>query len=97
MTAAIKAVNRTALPFFEPQMNTVCHELHFRTESSVKSFMELSQGLNHIWNQSKKVSLLVDTAKAGFGKTRKEIKGLVEKVAREKGVLKKQRVSDGWF
>ena len=42
-------------------------------------------------------NFLVDTAKAGFGKTRKEIKALIEKVAREKGVLKKQKVSDGWF
>ena len=40
---------------------------------------------------------LVDTAKAGFGNTRKEIRALVEKVACENGVLKKQKESDGWF
>ena len=42
-------------------------------------------------------NFLVDTAKAGLGKTRKEIKALVTKVAREKGVLKKKKVTDGWF
>ena len=42
-------------------------------------------------------NFLVDTAKAGFGKTRKEVKALVTKVAREKGVLKKEKVTDGWF
>jgi len=40
---------------------------------------------------------LVDTAKAGYGKSRKEFKGLVKKVARDKVVLKKLKVTDGWF
>ena len=48
--------------------------------------------------EEKELSLfLVDTAKAGYGKSRKEVKGLVEKVARDKGVLKKSKVTDGWF
>ena len=43
--------------------------------------------------EEKELSLfLIDTAKAGYGKTRKEVKGLVEKVARDKGVLKKSKV-----
>ncbi len=42
-------------------------------------------------------SFLVDVAKAGHGKTRKQVKTIVEGVAREKGVLKKDRVSDGWW
>ena len=33
----------------------------------------------------------------GYGKPRKEVKGLVEKVSREKGVLKKSKVSNGWL
>jgi len=40
---------------------------------------------------------LVDTAKTGYGKSQKEVKGLVEKVARDKRVLKKLKVTDGWF
>jgi len=31
----------------------------------------------------------------GYGKTRKQIKGMVEKVATEKGILKKKTISDG--
>jgi len=33
----------------------------------------------------------------GYGKPQKEVKGLVEKVSREKGVLKKLKVSNGWL
>ena len=33
----------------------------------------------------------------GYPKTRREVKGIAESVAREKGVLKKSRISDGWF
>lgn len=47
--------------------------------------------------ESELSNFLVDTAKAGFGKTRNEIKALVTKVAQEKGVLKKEKVTDGWF
>ena len=39
---------------------------------------------------------LVEVAKAGYGKTRKQVKALVEKVAREKN-LRSHRVSDGWW
>ena len=33
----------------------------------------------------------------GYGKTRKQIKAVAETVAREKGMLQKERISDGWF
>ena len=33
----------------------------------------------------------------GYGKTRKQIKNIAESVAREKGVLRCSRISDGWF
>ena len=47
--------------------------------------------------EEKELSLfLVDVAKAGYGKFQKEVKGLVEKVARDKGVLKESKVTDGW-
>ena len=43
-------------------------------------------------------SFLVDVAKAGYGKTRKQIMGLAESVARDKGRMTGQkRISDGWF
>jgi len=33
----------------------------------------------------------------GYGKTKKLIKNMVESAARDKGVLRKGRISDGWF
>ena len=33
----------------------------------------------------------------GFGKTRKQIKGIAEKVATEKKVLRKDKITNGWF
>ena len=35
-------------------------------------------------------------AEVGFGKTRKQIKAMIEQTAREKQLLRKQ-ISDGWF
>ena len=40
---------------------------------------------------------LVEVAKAGYGKSRSQIKGLAEAVAREKATLRKKKISDGWF
>ena len=43
-------------------------------------------------------SFLVDVAKAGYGKTRKQIMGLAESVARDKGrMMGQKKISDGWF
>ena len=36
-------------------------------------------------------------ADIGFGKTRKQIKSMVEKIAREKSLLRKNKMSDRWF
>ena len=33
----------------------------------------------------------------GYGKTKKQIKHMVESAARDKGVLRKERISDGWL
>ena len=41
---------------------------------------------------------LVDVAKAGYGKSRKQIMSIAENVARDKGVLKKdKKVLHGWY
>ena len=42
-------------------------------------------------------NFLVDFAKAGYGKSRSQIKGLSERVALDKAVLKGKKISDGWF
>ena len=43
------------------------------------------------------VNFIEEVAEVGFGKTRKQIKAMVEQTAREKQVLRKQKISDGWF
>ena len=43
------------------------------------------------------VNFIEEVTKVGFGKTRKQIKAMVEQTAREKQALRKQKISDGWF
>lgn len=40
---------------------------------------------------------LTTTSKAGYGKTRRQVMNIVQCVAKEKGVLRKERISSGWF
>ena len=40
---------------------------------------------------------VVDVAKAGYRKSRKQIIAIAENVAKDKGVLKKDKVSYGWY
>jgi len=40
---------------------------------------------------------LQTTAEVGYGKTRKQVMNIVESTAREKGLLRKHRIRDGWF
>ena len=42
-------------------------------------------------------AFLMEVAKVGYGKTQKEVKLIVEAVAREKRVLRGEKISDGWF
>ena len=39
----------------------------------------------------------IETASVGCGQTRKQIMTIAENVAKDKGVLKKDRISQGWF
>ena len=40
---------------------------------------------------------LIQAAESGYGKTSKQVKAIDENVAREKNVLRSERVSDGWW
>ena len=40
---------------------------------------------------------VVDACELGYGKTRHQVKGIVEKVAVEKGTLRSTHVTDGWW
>ena len=43
------------------------------------------------------VEYLLDANKVGYGKTRRQVKVIVDRVATEKGVLRSARISDGWW
>lgn len=47
--------------------------------------------------EQKLANHLVHVAKLGYGKTRKQVSMLVEDLAKKKGVLRKNRISDGWW
>lgn len=40
---------------------------------------------------------VLTAAEAGYGKTRREIKIIAENIAREKGILKTWKITDGWW
>ena len=40
---------------------------------------------------------IVTVGKIGFGKTHKQIKNIAEKVATEKEILRRDKITDGWF
>ena len=43
------------------------------------------------------VEFLEVVSSVGYGKTRKQVMNIVKSTARDKGILKKQKISDGWF
>lgn len=43
------------------------------------------------------VDHLISAAKVGYGKTRKQVNMMVEAIAKEKGVLRKDKISNGWW
>ena len=46
---------------------------------------------------SELTQFVAEVSEIGYGETRKQIKDMVEKVASEKGLLKKKQISDGLF
>ena len=47
--------------------------------------------------ESELFEYLQSTAKIGCGKTRQQVMNIVERVAKEKGLLKRERITSGWF
>ena len=47
--------------------------------------------------ESELEAYLIESCKVGYGKTRRQVKAIVESVAADKGVLRKSRISDGWW
>ena len=73
--------------------------LHDRVTGKVKH--GTNPGPKPYLNKTEETELsdfLVDVAKAGYGKSRKQIMSIAENVAKDKGVLKKnKKVSHGWY
>ena len=94
MLAAIEAVDNGC------GTNQAAKE-HGVPKSTLKD--RLSGRVVHGTNPSKReedelADYLIQTAKVGYGKTRRQVKCIVEKIADEKGTLKgKGKVSDGWW
>ena len=47
--------------------------------------------------EAKLAEFLEVVSDVGYGKTKKQIKSMVESAARDKGVLGKRKITDGWF
>ena len=78
-------------PYLELLESTMCQDPHFSDEISGRVIHDTKPAPTS--HQLKKKFEM----EQGYGKPRKEVKGLVEKVSREKGVLKKSKVSNGWL
>jgi len=59
--------------------------------------MELTQGARPYLNRAEEKELIVTVGKVGFGKTHRQIKNIAEKVATEKEILRRDKITDGWF
>ena len=72
--------------------------LEFRHPHFIRSggpwFQSRSSSLS---DESELVGYLQSTAKIGYGMTRQQVMNIVERVAKEKELLKKERLTCGWF
>jgi len=59
----------------------------------------MEQNPNHLTAEEEKslTTHLIDAAKLGYGKTRKKVNRIAENDAREKGTLRKEKISNGWW
>ena len=99
MTGAIEAVkggmgvNRAAKEFGVPT-TTLRDRLSGRvthgTNSGPKPYLSSQE-------EGELTEYLTSTSKAGYGKTRGQVMKIVQHVAKEKGVLRKEKISAGWF
>ena len=99
MLAAIKAVQNGS----SVSMAAVCHNVPRMTlqdRLSGRVVHGTKPGPVPYLNKDEEANLaefLEVVSDVGYGKTKKQIKNMVESAARDKGVLRKGRISDGWF
>lgn len=100
MCAAMKAVKdgtsvyRAAIEHGVPRMtlqNRVSGRVVHGRKLGPKPYLTVTE-------EKEVANFLVQTAKAGYGRSRKQIMQIAEKAARDKGLLKEDKtISSGWF
>ena len=94
------ALSRKDVPWLGQPLSMVYLDQLFKTELVVGVLHGTKPGPVPYLNQEEEkdlVDFLEVVSSVGYGKTRKQVKSLVERTAREKGVLKKTKLTDGWF
>ena len=99
MTGAIKAVkegmgvNCAAKEFGVPATtlrNRLSGRVTHGTNPGPKPYLSSQE-------EDELAAYLTSTSKAGYGKTRRQVMNIVQHVAKEKRILRKERISSGWF
>ena len=99
MTGAIEAVkggmgvNRAAKEFGVPTTmlrDRLSSRVTHGTNSGPKPYLSSQE-------EGELTEYLTSTSKTGYGKTRGQVMKIVQHVAKEKGVLRKEKISAGWF
>ena len=89
-----------AAQFLKLPMHTQCLTQHFMTDCLVEFPMELIQAVDLIYpNVREKIcQFLVEVAKAGYGKSRQQVKSLAANAIHDKGLLDTgSKLSNGWY
>ena len=97
MLAAINAVvegnisiNKAAMEYGVPRTTLQDGRILHGTKPGPKPYLDKTE-------EKELVEFFPTTAEVCYGKNRKQIMNIVESTAREKGLLRKCRISDGWF
>ena len=97
---AVSSIKRAALEHGVPR--TTLYDRHTSRMSVIQSCPWYSMGLilvhSHTWIRLKKLcDFVVVVGQIGYGKTQRQIRNIAEAVAHDKGILKKEKISDGWL
>lgn len=93
VTTGVTSINKAAVIYGVP-----CTTLKDRMSGRVKHGTK--SGRQRYLDKDEEQALadhLVQAASVGYGKTRREVKIITEKVAKEKNLLRKRHITDGWW
>jgi len=72
-------------------------ELHCQDRITGRAIYGTKPGPKPYLKKTEEIEFLETTGEFGYGKTRKQVMNIVESMAKEKGLLRKFRINDGWF